>query len=59
MVGMQNGAVIMEHSMVAPQKRIKHRITVRARNSASEILNFNSFKEWKVWSLSDICTPVF
>ena len=48
MVGMQNGAVIMEHSMVAPQKRIKHRITVRARNSASEILNFNSFKEWKV-----------
>lgn len=57
MVGMQNGAVIMEHSMVVPQKKIKHRITVWARNSASEILNFNSFEEWKSRSLSDICTP--
>ena len=40
-------------------KKIKHRITERARNSASEILNFNSFKEWNARSLSDICTPMF
>ena len=41
MVGMQNGAVIMEHSMVVPQKKkkIKHRITVRKKKITS-VLHF-------------------